>query len=82
MAGEAPGVPSSSMIIGAVGEQLEQRLALLLAADHVVGADVGQRWSTPLTVRSMVTTGMPASTASCTAGAMPSAVMRADEDAV
>ena len=42
MAGDAPGVPSSSKIVGAVGEQLEQRLALLLAAEDVVGADVGQ----------------------------------------
>ena len=42
MAGEAPGVPSSSKIDGALGEEFEQRLALLLAAQDVVGADVRQ----------------------------------------
>jgi hypothetical protein len=43
MAGEAPGVPSSSMILAPSGEEAQDRCALRFAAEHVVGADMCQQ---------------------------------------
>ena len=61
------------MMVAPFGNSFDDQLALGLAALDVVGADMGEDarrpWSTR---RSMVTTGMPASTASCSAGAMAS----------
>ena len=63
MAGEAPGVPSSSKMTAPLGKSSSSALPCC-SPPRTLSAPTWARVSTPVTVRSTVTTGMPASTAS------------------
>ena len=61
MAGEAPGVPSSSMILAPSGKRLRRVLPCSSPPMTLLAPTWANKPLTPSARRSMVTTGMPAS---------------------